>query len=115
MSRAAPNKLTLDLMLRVVDYVRANYAHSQLSEREFAEKAGADLGFPICVSNVSSARQALALPANKVVKSQQIQAEKSAKRAATKPEGLNLVLDELHALNQGIAMLSVKLDQLLKR
>jgi len=114
MTRATPNKLTLDLMLRVVDYVRANYAHSQLSEREFAAKAGEELGFPICVSNINSARQALSIPPNKTVKSRQIQAAKAARKAEVPERGVNLILDELHALNKQVANLTAAINTLLK-
>lgn len=108
------NRLTLDLMLRVTDYVRANYASSGLSETEFAELASQALGFPVGAANINTARSACGLPANAKVKSAAIRAEKAAKVAAAKPEGLHLVLDELHALNKQVANLTAAINTLLK-
>lgn len=108
------NRLTLDLMLRLTDYARGNYAVSKKDDQDFAKQATEALGFPIEPTNVTTARKALGLPSNFKVNAAANKEKHAAKVAAAKPEGLNLVLDELHALNKQVANLTAAINTLLK-
>lgn len=112
---AQRNHLSWELMVKVTDYVRSNYTSSRLYDATFAELATKALQFPVTEANIFAARKALGIVSNYRVRSAELKGEREAKRAVAKPEGLNLVLDELHALNQGIVMLSSKLDKVLAK
>lgn len=105
------NRLTLDLMLRLTDYMRSNYITSGLDDVDFAKKATEALGFPVEKSNVATAREALSLPSNYKLKSQETALNRATKRAEVKNAGGNVqILDELHAINKLLVQISKRMD-----
>lgn len=108
------NALAYSLMFKLTEYVKANYVSSGLTDIDFAEVASKALGFPVVVSNVSNARGALGLLSNYRAKALMAKEKKAVKLAAP-VENRNLILDELHSINQGLSVLLRKMDLLLNR
>jgi hypothetical protein len=119
---APRNHLSWELLVQVTDYVRANYAASKLDESEFAEQTARVLGFPVTVANIFGARKALKIESNYRLKAAALKQQREDRKqqrveknaVPVKSEGLNLVLDEIHALNQGLIVLMRKMDILLR-
>ena len=63
-TRAKVNKLQMKQQVTLVEYVRENFATSELDDKSFALRAAEVLGFPVTGANIQGIRAAYDIPPN---------------------------------------------------
>lgn len=108
--KRANNTLSAGLMFRLMEYVKAHYTESQKTDAAFAEIAAETLGFPVTEGNVGGARRALEIQSNYAGKFPRKRGGEARTEDLATKEDINLVLNELSALNKQINECSRRIE-----
>lgn len=103
------HKLTMSQQFELINFVKAGYEMSGMSDAAFAEKASNDLGFHVTVGNVQGVRQQFGIEANR------LRAAREARENGTGACDAGLIAARVEEMSERIAKLALVLERLIDR
>ena len=103
------HKLTMPQQFELINFVKAGYEMSGMTDAAFAEKASNDLGFHVTAGNVQGVRQQFGIEANR------LRAAREARENGTGSCDAGLIAARVEELSERIARLALVLERLIDR